>query len=72
MFYAPVPITSTGRVNGPGLLSKPQLNHNLTQPQPNKTLVGLDTKMTLHPPPHPQKLNASNISAVADPILMKL
>ena len=25
-----------------------------------------------HPTPHPQKLNVSNISAVTDPILMKL
>ena len=35
-------------------LPNPQLNHNSTQPQPNITLVGLDTKMTLHttPPPH--------------------
>ena len=58
------------------VLLKPQLNHNLTQP--NIALVGLDTKMTLQttpPTPHrppPQKLNASNISAVTDPILMKL
>ena len=37
------------------VLSKPQLNHNSTQPQPNMTLVGLDMKMTLQttPPPHP-------------------
>ena len=37
--------------------SKPQLNHNSTQPQRNITLVRLVTKMTLHttppPPPHP-------------------
>ena len=34
------------------ILSKPQLNHNLTQPQPqpNITLVGLDMKLI---PPHP-------------------
>ena len=30
------------------LLSKPQLNHNSTQRQPNITSVWLDTKMTLH------------------------
>ena len=55
-------------------LSNPQLNHNSTQPQPNITLVGLDTEMNLHttPPTHPQKLNVSNISAVTDPILMQL
>ena len=32
-------------------LSKPQLNHNLTQT--NITLVGLDVKMTLNTPSHP-------------------
>ena len=32
-------------------LSKPQLNHNSTQPQPNITLVGLETKKTLHTAP---------------------
>ena len=41
----------------------PQLNQHLTQP--NITLVGLDTKMTLHTtqPPHPppHKLNVRNI-----------
>ena len=42
------------------MLSKHQLNHNSTQPQPNITLVGLDTKMTLQTtPPHPHKLNIS-------------
>ena len=61
----------------PIMLSKPQLNHNSTQPQPNITLVGLDTKMTLHSTTpsnttHPKKLNVSNISAVTDPILIKL
>ena len=35
--------------------------------------VGCDTKMTLiHHTPNPHKLNVSNISAVTDPILMKL
>ena len=45
-----------------------------TLPQPNlNTTVGFDTKMTLHTPhPTPQKLNVSNISAVTDPIWMKL
>ena len=46
-------------------------NHNSTQPQPNITLVGLDVKMTYYATP-PHKLNVSNISAAADPILMKL
>ena len=38
------------------ILSKPQLNHNSTQPQFNITLVGLDIKITLHtnpPAPNP-------------------
>ena len=51
------------------MLSKPRLNPNLTQP--NITLVGLDLKMTLHIPPHPHKLNVSNISAITDPILKR-
>ena len=51
-------------------LSKPQLNHNSTQP--NITLVGLYTKMTLHPPHPQQKLHISNSSAVTDLILRKL
>ena len=53
--------------------------HNTTQHNTLQhilyTVVGLDTKMALHTtPPHPppQKLNVSNISAVTDPILMKL
>ena len=39
------------------LLSKPQINHSSTQPQPNITLVELDTNMTLHttPPAHPTR-----------------
>ena len=46
----------------------------LSKPQPNlNTTVGFDNKMTLQtPPPPPHKLNISNISAVTDPILMKL
>ena len=50
-------------------------NSTTTQHQPNITLVGLDTKTTLHTPPtppHQNNLNASNISAVTDPILIKL
>ena len=45
----------------------------LSKPLPNlNTTVGLYVKITLHtPPPHPHKLNVSNISAVTDPILMK-
>ena len=51
--------------------SNPQLNHNSTQP--NIALVGLDIKgFAYHPTSIPQKLNVSNISAVTDPILMKL
>ena len=54
-------------LRGNGQLSKPQPNLNKT--------VGFYTKMTLQPPPpttHPHKLKVSNISAVNDPILMKL
>ena len=58
-------------------MSKPQLNHKSTQPQFKITLVGLNTKMTVHTtpltdPPHPHKFNISNISAVTDPILIKI
>ena len=47
----------------------------INRQSPNSTptqlnLNGLDTKMTLHTTPH--KLYVSNISAVTDPILMKL
>ena len=47
----------------------------LSKPQPNlNTTFGFDKKMTLKTPPPtpPQKLNVSNISAVTDPILVKL
>ena len=50
----------------------------LSKPQPNlNTTVGLYMKMTLQPPPPPptnppHKFKVSNISAVTDPILMKL
>ena len=37
-------------------LSKPQLDHNSTQP--NITLVGLDTKITWQTPPHKLTLAA--------------
>ena len=54
--------------------SKSQLNNNLTQPQPNITLVRLDTRTTVppHHATHRQKLDVSNITAVPDPILIKL
>ena len=46
----------------------------LSKPQPNlNTVVGFDLKMTLHTTPHhPQKHYVSYISAVTDPISMKL
>ena len=52
-------------------------NHNSTQPQPNITLgwVRLKNDFAYHPTTTtttPHKLNVSNISAVTDPILMKL
>ena len=50
------------------VLSKPQLNHSSTQP--NITLVGIDTKMTLHTP-HPTT-HRNSMLAFTDPILMKL
>ena len=49
-------------------MSKPQLNHNSTQPN----ITWWDAKMNLHTAPPSQKLHVSNISAVTDPILMKL
>ena len=46
---------------------------SLSKPQPElNTTVGFYAKMTLQPPPQPHKLNVSNISAVTDPIVMKL
>ena len=46
------------------------LNLQLTTTQLNITKVWFDTKMTLHH--HHRKLNVGYISAVTDPILMKL
>ena len=56
------------------ILSQTQLNDNSPRPQPNKVYVGFNTKMTLHTTTNttPKKLNISNISAVSDPILIKL
>ena len=53
------------------LLSKPQLNHNSTQPNITLSWVRHENDFAYHPPP-PQKLNVSYISAVTYPILMKL
>ena len=54
-------------------LSKPKLNHNSTQPNITLSWVRHKNDFAYHPTPHhPQKLNVSNISAVTDPILMKL
>ena len=49
-------------------INKSKIVKTQTQPQFNMTLGGLDTKMTLQtqPPPHPHKLNVSNISADTD------
>ena len=49
-------------------LSKPQLNHKSTQP--NITLVGLDTKTTLHttPPPTP---HTNSILAISQLLLTR-
>ena len=52
-------------------LSKPQLNHNSTQPNITLGWVRHENDFAYHPTP-PHKLNVSNISAVTDPILMKL
>ena len=55
------------------VLSKPQLNHNSTQPNITLSWVRHENDFAHHTTtPHPQKLNVSNISAVTDPILMKL
>ena len=49
-------------------------NPNSTTTQPNITLgwVRHENDLCTPPPPHPLKLNVRNISAVTDPILMKL
>ena len=58
------------------ILSKPQLNHNSTKPNITLSWVRHENDFAYHPtpPPHPppHKLNVTNISAVTDPILMKL
>ena len=58
------------------LLSKPQLNHNSTQPNITLSWVRQENNFANPPtpphPPPPHKLNVSNISAVTEPILMKL
>ena len=53
-------------------LSKPQLNHNPTQPNITLSWVRHENVFAYHPNTPPHKLNVSNISAVTDPILMKL
>ena len=53
------------------LLSKPQLNHNSTQPNITLSWVRHENDCAHHPT-HPHKLNVSNISAVTDMILMVL
>ena len=53
-------------------LSKPQLNHNSTQPNITLSWVRHENDFAYHPTRPPHKLNVSNISAVTDPILMKL
>ena len=52
------------------ILSKPQLNHNSTQPNITSSWVG--TENDFAHPPTPQKLNIGNISAVTDPISILL
>ena len=57
------------------LLSKPQLNHNSTQPTITVSWVKHENDAAYHPTTTtttPHKLNVFNISAVTDPILMKL
>ena len=46
------------------ILSKPQLNHNSTQPQPSISLVGIDTKMTLHTTPSHQPTHRNAMLAI--------
>ena len=53
------------------ILSKPQLNHNSTQPNITLSWVRHENDFAYHPT-HPHKLNVTNISAVTDPILIKL
>ena len=53
-------------------LSKPQLNHNSTQPNLTLSWVRHENDFAHPTPPPPHKLNVSNITGVTDPILMKL
>ena len=54
-------------------LSKPQLNHNSTQPKITLSWVRHENDFAHHPTLHPpHKLNVSNISAVSGLIWMKL
>ena len=55
-------------------LSKPQLNHILTQPQLYIALVSSDTKMTLHPQPPPPttQTQCQQYLSCYDLIVMKL
>ena len=58
-FFFSIALTFNGTLSRSYKLSKPQLSHNSTQPQFNITLVGLDTKMTLHTtPPHHHHTNS--------------
>ena len=60
-------------LEGSILLSKPQLNHNSTQPNITLSWARPENDCAHHPTTHhPQKLNVSNISAATDPILMKI
>ena len=65
-------ITSTKFYEVLNVLSKPQLNHNSTQPNITLSWVRHENDFAHHPTPHPHKLNVSYISAVTYPILMKL
>ena len=61
----------SNKLSGPTKLSKPQLNHNSTQPNITLSRVRHDNDFAPPTPHPPQKLNVSNFSAVPDPILMK-
>ena len=67
-----VVLTTIKATNRSKILSKPQLNHNSTQPNITLSWVRHENDFAHHPTRPPQKLNVSNISAVTDPILMKL
>ena len=54
------------------MLSKPQHDHNSTQPNITLSWVLHENDFAYHPTPHPHKRSVCNISAVTDPILMKL